>query len=93
MFDLDASKCFLDITLDHRRRHPEVMRHLPDESGAPGVVFEGQLILTASFQNAKQSDIENLEDLRGMPLPCESNHDHPHTGNREKFDDSRSDVI
>jgi hypothetical protein len=92
ILDPDASKCSPDIGLDHHHRHPEIVIvvHLPDESGAPGVVFEGQLILTASFQNAKQSQIENLEHLRGMRLRCESNH--AHVGSREKFDNGGSDV-
>jgi hypothetical protein len=64
---------------------------LPDESGAACVVFDGQLMLTAFSQNAKQSPIENLEDLRSMWLRCES--DHARTGSREKFDDSRSKVM
>jgi hypothetical protein len=78
----------LGSIVDHR--HPEVVIHLPDESGTPRVVFEGQLIQTASFQNAKQSQIENLENLRGMQLRCEG--DHAHTGSRDKFDHSWSEV-
>jgi hypothetical protein len=90
ILDPDASKCSRDIGLDHR--HPEVVIviDLLHELGTPGVVFAGQLILTASFQNAKESQIENLEDLRGMGLRREKSH--VHTGSREKFDDSRSDV-
>jgi hypothetical protein len=52
------------------------------------MVLEGQLTLTAPFQKAKQTQIENLEELRVMR--CES--DHAHTGSREKFDDSWSEV-
>jgi hypothetical protein len=41
MLKPDASKCSPDTALEHR--HPEVviMIHLLDESGTPGVVFEG----------------------------------------------------
>jgi hypothetical protein len=46
-----------------------IVIHLLDEPGTPGVVFERQLILTTSFRNAKQSQIENLENLRR--IPCE----------------------
>jgi hypothetical protein len=66
MLDPDASKCSPDIGLDRRHRHPEVVMQLRDESRTSGVVFEGQLMLIASFQNAKRGQIENSEDLRGM---------------------------
>jgi hypothetical protein len=44
--------------------------------------------LVTSFQNPKQSQIENLEDLCGMR--CESND--LHTGSWEKFEDRRGKV-
>jgi hypothetical protein len=90
ILDPDASKCSSDIGVGHR--HPEVAIYLVDEPGTASIIFEGQLILTASFQNAKQSQIENLEDLHDMRLRCESNHNHARTGSREKLDDNRSDV-
>jgi hypothetical protein len=87
--DREASKCCPVIGPNHR--HPEVLIviHLPDESGTPGVVFEGQLILIASLQNAKQSQIENLEDLCGMQFAVQKQ---PRTGSREEFDDTPSEV-
>jgi hypothetical protein len=64
------------------------VRHLFDETAAAAVLVEWQLILCPSFGDPEQSQIENLEDLRG--LRCESND--PYDGSREKIENDGPEV-
>jgi hypothetical protein len=66
----------------------KIARDLLDETGAPGVISEWQLILSASFEDSKQAEIESLEDLGCMG--CESNDSY--TSLREKINHDRSEV-
>jgi hypothetical protein len=66
----------------------EIVIHFPDEMYSPAFIVEWQLILFPSFEDPKWSQVEDLEDLRGM----RGESDDPDTGIREKSENGRSEV-
>jgi hypothetical protein len=66
----------------------EIVIHFPDEMHSPALIVEWQLILFPSFEDRKQSQVEDLEDLRGM----RGESDDPYTGIRDKSENGRSEV-
>jgi hypothetical protein len=55
---------------------------------SPALIVEWQLILFPSFEDPKQSQVEDLEDLSGMLVES----DDRYTGIREKSEKGRSEM-
>jgi hypothetical protein len=55
---------------------------------SPALIVEWQLILLPSFEDPKLSQVEDLEDLRGIRGESED----PYTGIREKSENGGSEV-